>query len=120
MKVRVLHIAIFVFAAVLLAANSPAKAQPPSTGILRGQVTDPSGATVPGATVLLTAPDGKSLDFQTNKDGGYEAPGLVPGSYTVKVVAEGFGVFTAANVLIKAGQVQTLKVALTLEEQKLE
>ena len=70
--------------------------------------------------MLLTTADGKSLDFTTNKDGAYEAAGLAPGSYTVKVVAEGFGLFTAANVVVKAGQVQTLKVALTLEEQKIE
>jgi hypothetical protein len=120
MKVGMLHSAIFIFAAILFVFDASAYAQAPSTGTLRGQVTDPSGATVAGAAVLLTAADGKSANFQSNKDGGYEATGLAPGNYTVKVVAEGFGVFTAMNVAVKAGQVQTLKVALTLEEQKLE
>lgn len=97
-----------------------AGAQVPTAGSLRGQVIDPSGATVSGAAVLLTAPNGNSVDAVTNKDGFYEVTGLAPGTYTVKVVAEGFGLFTASNIAVKAGQTQTLKIALTLEEQKLE
>src|ERR1700688_1041407 len=119
MKVRVLYIAVLFFFA-LLTANGPSRAQVPTTGTLRGQVIDPSGSTVSGAAVLLTAPNGNSVDAVTNKDGSYELTGLAPGTYTVKVVAEGFGLFTARNIAVKAGQVQTLKIALTLEEQKLE
>jgi Carboxypeptidase regulatory-like domain/TonB dependent receptor len=120
MKARFLALVVFIFAAAIFLGQWPAFAQTPATGTLRGQVTDPSGATVSGAAVLLTAPDGKSLDFSTKPDGSYEAVGLAPGSYTVKVVAEGFGQFTANNVSVKPGQVQTLKIALTLEEQKIE
>jgi len=120
MRARILQQAILIFVALVFAAGIPARAQTQTTGVVRGQVTDPSGATVAGAAVLLTTADGKSLDFTTNKDGNYEASGLAPGIYTVKVVAEGFGLFTAANVAVKAGQAQTLKIALTLEEQKIE
>src|ERR1700733_5667022 len=120
MKVRGLCIAVLFFLALGFGVKFIAGAQVPSTGTLRGQVIDPSGSTVSGAAVLLTAPNGNSVDSVTNKDGFYEATGLAPGTYTVKVVAEGFGLFTAANIAVKAGQVQTLKIALTLEEQKLE
>jgi hypothetical protein len=120
MKVRKLLVAILALFALTIAAHSSAAAQAPSTGTLRGTVVDPSGATVAGAAVLLSPLDGKSLDLSTNKDGAYEATGLAPGTYKVKVVAEGFGQFTAANVAVKAGQVQTLKVTLSLEEQKIE
>ncbi len=130
MKFRILATAVFVFLAAIFVfvGGGTSFAQTPATGTttgattgtLRGQVTDPSGATVSGAAVLLTAPDGISLDFSTNNDGAYQAAGLAPGAYTVKVVAEGFGQFTAANVAVKAGQVQTLKIALTLAEQKIE
>src|SRR4030088_2482470 len=120
MKVRVLYIAILFFLAVTLGVNFSAGAQVPATGTLRGQVTDPSGLTVSGAAVLLTAPNGSSVDAVTNKDGFYEVTGLAPGTYSVKVVAEGFGLFAAPNIAVKPGQVQTLKIALSLEEQKLE
>ena len=119
MRVWVLCIVVSFFFG-LLTTSTPSRAQVPTTGTLRGQVTDPSGSTVSGAAVLLTAPNGNSVDAVTNKDGSYELTGLAPGTYTVKVVAEGFGLFTAQNIAVKAGQTQTLKIALTLEEQKLE
>src|SRR6202047_2284124 len=119
MRVWVLCIVVsFVFG--LLTTSSSLRAQVPTAGTLRGQVSDPSGSTVSGAAVLLTTPNGNSVDAVTNKDGFYEVTGLAPGTYTVKVVAEGFGLFTAQNIAVKPGQVQTLKIALTLEEQRLE
>jgi Carboxypeptidase regulatory-like domain len=120
MNIRILPTTLLILMLFLSVAALPALAQTSSTGTLSGQVTDPSGATVAGAAVLLTGPDGRSRDFTSGKDGNYQAAGLPPGAYTVKVVAEGFGQFTANNVSVKAGQVQTLKVALTLEEQKIE
>jgi Carboxypeptidase regulatory-like domain len=120
MRVRALYIAILFLFVLALGVNFAASAQVPTTGTLRGQVTDPSGSTVSGAAVLLTAPNGNSVDSATNNDGFYEVTGLAPGIYSLKVVAEGFGLFTAQNIAVKAGQAQTLKIALTLEEQKLE
>jgi hypothetical protein len=102
MKVRILYIGILFFLVLALGVNLTAGAQVPTTGTLRGQVTDPSGSTVSRAAVLLTAPNGNSVDSVTNKDGFYEVTGLAPGTYTVKVVAEGFGLFTAANIAVKA------------------
>jgi len=87
-------------------------------GILRGQITDPSGAVVTDAAVLLTMPSGESLDTTTNKEGFYEFKALAPGKYTVKIVAPGFAVFTKEYLEIAAGQVQRMNVALTIEEQK--
>ena len=87
-------------------------------GILRGQITDPSGAVVTDAAVLLTMPSGESLDTTTNKEGFYEFKALAPGKYTVKIVAPGFAVFTKEDVEIAAGQMQRINVALTIEEQK--
>src|SRR5258708_244095 len=87
-------------------------------GILRGQITDPSGAVVTDAAVLLTMPSGESLDTTTNKEGFYEFKALAPGKYTVKIVGAGFAVFTKEYLEIAAGQVQRMNVALTIEEQK--
>jgi len=87
-------------------------------GILSGQITDPSGAVVTDAAVLLTMPSGESLDTTTNKEGWYEFKALAPGKYTLKIVAPGFAAFTKENVEIAAGQVQRMNVALVIEEQK--
>ena len=58
---------------------------------LSGQVTDPSGAAVPGATVkavnLLT---NASKETKTTTEGHYTIPYLDPGRYDVEVIASGF------------------------------
>ncbi len=89
-----------------------------NTGSLRGQLTDPSGAAVAGASVLLTTPSGASMDTTTNKDGYYEFKDLAPGKYEVKAVAQGFALFTKPNVVISVGQPTRLNIALTLEVQQ--
>jgi hypothetical protein len=89
--------------------------QAQNTGVVRGQVTDPSGAVVAGATVLLTTPSGASLDMPANRDGTYEFRGLAPGTYTVKAVAQGFALFTKEGVVIAAGQTQKIDIPLKIE-----
>ena len=89
-----------------------------SSGILRGQVTDPSGAAVAGATVLLTTPTGASEDTATNKDGFYEFRNLAPGSYQIKAVAQNFALFTKAGVQVTAGQTTRVDVSLEIEVQQ--
>jgi hypothetical protein len=85
---------------------------------LHGQVTDPSGAAVASATVLVTTPSGAATTASTNRDGIFDVTGLVPGKYGVKVVAPGFTTFDQADVEITAGQAQKLTVSLTIEVQE--
>jgi hypothetical protein len=105
-----LFLALFLFCA-------PSPTQTP-TGNLHGQVTDPSGASVPNATVLLTTPAGDAVQTNTNKDGIYDFKALVPGEYTVKVVAAGFTVFAKDKLEITAGKTLTLNALLSIEEQE--
>ena len=102
-------------ALVLMTMGTVGLAAQTGTGVIRGTVTDPSGAVVPGATVLLTLLSGASLDTQTNKDGAYEFRGLAPGTYTVKAVAPGFALFTKEGVPVAAGQAQKLDIQLKIE-----
>ena len=96
------------FLATLLLAVTCAnvvKAQTP-TGTLRGQVTDPSGAAVGNATVLVSTASGVAT-ATTNRDGIFEVTGLAPGKYEVKVVADGFAAFAlplAAQAPAQEGQ----------------
>src|SRR5208337_4187194 len=50
-----------------------------ASGTLRGQVSDPSGAVIPGATVSATPATGQARTAQTDGQGNYELSGLVPG-----------------------------------------
>jgi hypothetical protein len=108
---------VFLAGVLLSGALSGAFGQS-ATGVLRGQVTDPSGATLVGATVLVTTPAGGSMDTTTNKDGVYEFKDLPAGIYEVKAVAQGFALFTKSGVAIAAGQPTRLNISLTLEVQQ--
>ena len=73
-------------AVIMLAASSAAFAQE-TTGGIRGQVTDATGAPVANAAVtIIHAPSGTSTTTATNADGVYSARSLrVGGPYTVNV-----------------------------------
>jgi hypothetical protein len=74
-----------VAASALLLAMAPAAYAQETTGAIRGQVTDESGAPVANATVVLThEPTGTRQTTLTGPDGFYSARGLrVGGPYTV-------------------------------------
>lgn len=88
------------------------------TGSVRGQVTDPSGAAVPNATVEIAAIAGRTLTIKTGREGVYEAKDLSPGKYTLKVVADGFEVYQRPEVEVAAGQAQKVDVRLVLPVQQ--
>jgi hypothetical protein len=78
-----------------------------STGDLRGTVTDSAGAVVAGATVEVKNQDtNETRTLTTGSDGEYFASKLPVGTYTVTVVAKGFG-----NSVIKDIKVSVAFVA---------
>jgi len=61
------------------------------TGQITGRVTDSGGGVVPNATVKIAAEaTGVSRTLETNGEGFYTAPSLLPGTYTVSVEHAGF------------------------------
>jgi hypothetical protein len=90
-----------------------------TTGTLRGQVTDPSGAVVPNATVAIQisgeqGSGGETHSATTNRSGGYEIGNLAPGTYTVTANAQGFAVFAQNDVAVTAGRVAQFDIALDI------
>jgi hypothetical protein len=74
----------------LLSTSMPAQTTI-STGSIQGTVTDPSGALLAGAQVLITNnATGQVITTKTNSAGGYTSGALVPGNYTVRLQATGF------------------------------
>ena len=63
-----------------------------ATTSLRGKITDPSGALVPGATVTITNKSiDKTLTTVSNGEGTYEFPQIAPARYLITVTAQGLG-----------------------------
>ena len=85
-----------------------------ASGTLRGQVTDPSGAVIPGATVSATTPNGRTTTAQTNGQGVYELSGLAPGKYTVSAVAKGFTVSGPQEAEVAAGRAIGVNIQLQI------
>jgi len=80
---------------------------------LVGTVTDPSGAVVPGAKVVVTAPDtGLRREMQSGASGNFSFAGLPIGNYTVLVSAQGFNTASVKDVRLGVGDSRTLDVAL--------
>ena len=76
-------------------------------GAIRGTVTDPQGAVVPGAKVVVRNVDtGVGTNLVSNSAGFYLATDLVPGKYVVHIEAKGFspvdieGVTVGANTTV--------------------
>jgi hypothetical protein len=65
--------------------------QSTNAGDIRGSVTDPTGALVPGVTVTVTNVDtGVSKTFTTNSSGLYDTDSIVTGNYTITFIKDGF------------------------------
>ena len=60
-------------------------------GTIRGTVSDPNKAAIPGAAIKITDIErGTTVNLTTNEDGFYQANYLIPGNYQVVVEASGF------------------------------
>ena len=60
-------------------------------GSIQGTVTDPSGASIPNATVVITNPNtGYTHTMTTDSAGFYSLGPLIPGSYAIEVSAPNF------------------------------
>jgi uncharacterized membrane protein YgcG len=127
MKLRKYSCFILVFLSLQLCATlavSQAGATPPASGVLRGQVTDPSAAAIANANVVMTpaAVSSTPITVQSNGQGLYEFKGLADGQYSLTVVARGFSVYENDNVVITTDQPLRLNVvmAIEVEQQKIQ
>ncbi len=90
-------VAFSVFSALCLPTWSQTTA-----GRILGTVTDQSGASVAGASVIVTdAQRGTSRTLTTDQAGAYVAADLAPGSYKIHVEAKGFKSVERPNVAIE-------------------
>ncbi len=105
--------------AVQTPAQAPAPAAPAapvSTGILRGHITDPTGALIPGATVTVTTGDGTVIkSTAADASGAYSVNGLKPGGYIVQATFAGFAPFVSAEIQLAPGQSKRVDISMAIE-----
>src|SRR6201988_386497 len=70
-------------------------------GTITGNVVDPNGASIPGAKVVVkNTATNISTTVNTNDEGVYIFPALIPGTYTVSATANGFKTSSCENLAI--------------------
>src|SRR5260370_5881650 len=84
-------------------------------GTIVGTVSDPSGATIPGATVTVTnTQTGIARQVKTDQAGDYTVGSLVPGTYSVKAEQAGFGATELQQVDLPVARTVTVNVVMKL------
>lgn len=91
----------------------PALMAQATDGNLAGNVTDPSGAFIPNATVEATnTSTGVKQTVMTDSRGQYAINNLLVGTYDLRISHAGFGVASLNNVVIRLNQTATANVTL--------
>lgn len=100
--------------AILLLSAFTVEAQE-SRATLTGRVSDPAGAAIPNATVVIKNQQ-TSLEttITTGEEGNYTVTALLPGRYTVSVEAQGFKRAESDQVELFTASTATFDVTLEI------
>jgi hypothetical protein len=86
-----------------------------SGGVFRGEVRDPSSAIVPRAKILIRSSDsGVQVAAESNSDGLFVTPTLIPGSYTLSATKPGFETEVFGPVTLEVNQTVRVDFALNV------
>ena len=84
-------------------------------GTLLGTITDPTGAAIPGAKLVIkNVATGVTTTLTTNAQGIYNAPNLLPGTYEATISAAGFTSVVQGGIALDVGAQQVLNVAMKM------
>ena len=112
MKQKVFKKALLILSLALLA--TPLVIVHGAGGRIEGRITDPKGAVIVGATVIVTDPvTNQTFTAVTDQQGHYTIAGLPAGSYSLTVSAKGFSDARRDDVKVQDG-------ALAIVDLKLE
>jgi hypothetical protein len=100
--------------ALAMSAGVAALAQETRSTIL-GTVKDQAGAAVAGATVdVANAETNTTAKLATNSSGYFEAPYLLPGTYSIMVTAHGFKRYVQQGYTLTVNSRQNIDIALEI------
>ena len=106
---------ILSFLAVLCVGVPNAYSQTASTGQLVGDISDPSGAAIPRATVTAKETStGETRTVTSDHVGHYVVPLLPPGTYSLAAAATGFATGTANGITVPAATSTTVNLQLSV------
>src|ERR1700693_5480355 len=100
---------------VLALCALPMYGQTADTGAIAGSVSDPSGALVTAAALVVKSQaTQEERDLTTDAEGNFSVPFLTPGNYDLTVRAPGFEPLVLKSVQVQITEVSRLKLQLTI------
>src|SRR6266566_8052098 len=97
----------------LIFSCSTAFAQGSVTATLRGTVTDPTGAVLPGVSVvIINSRTGDTRETTTDERGGYLVAGLFHSTYELRVELSGFKTFDRTNIVLSPSDARGIDIVL--------
>jgi Carboxypeptidase regulatory-like domain len=104
---------------LLFLVQTNTHAQGETTSAIVGQVVDATNSAIPGATVSITSRGtGLRRSVKTDHEGGFSFPQLTPGTYSVRVEAQGFDPQQNDKVSAGLGEKQTVNFTLQIAQSK--
>jgi outer membrane receptor protein involved in Fe transport len=108
MNLRIAAFGLFMW--LLVPALAPAQQ---GTTEVRGQITDPQGAVLPGVSVVVRNQEtGMFRETVSNADGTYFVSGIVPGVYQIEAELQGFKKYSRGDVRLEIGKTATADIRL--------
>src|SRR5882762_6885186 len=104
---------------VALLSAIPAWGQSSNTGVVLGTVVDSKGGVVPDVAVeLVNAAINETKTVQTNGVGQYVFPAVAPGTYTLKMIKQGFATVTFTSITVNVAKSYTYDGTLEVSAGK--
>jgi len=121
MNLKVKHLLLFILSVSSLMITR-GFTQTGQTGSIKGTVTGPEGAPLPGITVTLKSPAivVNRLVTVSNENGRYHFPALAPGAYDITYRLEGMNTLVRRGITVSIGKAMTVDAEMnfkTVEEE---
>ncbi len=101
---------VFPLAVALLGATAQAQT---GNASISGQVTDATGAVVPGAEISVrNMATNVTQSTRSSSDGRYNVTGLIPGEYTVTAQFQGFRTVERSGIVVRVGDRVALDISM--------
>jgi hypothetical protein len=111
----------FLWTSMLAVCSLPMHGQTANTGAIAGSVSDPSGALVSrAAVVVISQATQEERNLTTNAEGNFSVPFLPPSNYDITVRSPGFEPMVLKSVQVQITEVNRLRIQLTISGEKQE
>ncbi len=93
-----------------------------AVGGIRGTVTDPSGAVIPSASIVISSSTGGTKTATSGADGAFALDHLVPGRYSASITASGFAPDNVTDIMVYGGKTtpQNVMLQIAVEQQQIQ